>query len=255
MRKNNLLLRSVDNGLKVFCRNDQIGELRRAANKDKDLLMLEFKVFPRDRRFAQYTSPIAPNQDAILYFDSWRAVRDKEGRLRLHGGDVVTADFFEDWRSPLIQTAVTAKEAVIRPFFIVNLAINDIGENLPDGQTVTVPQKATTYYLNFASQASYWKYYFLGDIASRDLFIADLSGAMEFTRLGIADVVNGKALAFLSTASIPMQYIPSQRFQLRENGAMGEKVLIKRLPNASVGQIHKEMIKQDAVLVSEMYIN
>jgi hypothetical protein len=52
-----------------------------------------------------------------------------------------------------------------------------------------------------------------------------------------------------------MQYIPSQRFQLRENGAMGEKVLIKRLPNASVGQIHKEMIKQDAVLVSEMYIN
>jgi hypothetical protein len=252
MRNNNLLFRPTDGGFGVFCRSEDVTDLRRPANTDEQSLMLEFKGFPRDRRFAQYTSPSAPNPDTVLYLDSWRAVKDEHGRFRLHPEDAVTADFFEDWRSPLIQAAVTPRDAALRPFLILNLSVNDAAA---PAQGEEPGSKPVAYYLNFATQASYWKYYFLGDIASRDLFIADLGGAIEFTRLGMADVANGKALAFLSADSIPMQYIPTQRFQLRENGAMGEKVLIKRLPNASVNQIHRELIKQDAVLVSEMYIN
>jgi len=252
MRNNNLLFRAFDDGFNVYCDSSDIVELRRPTNTDEKSLMLEFKAFPRDPRFVQYTSPSVPDQNAILYLDSWRAAKDGQGRFRLHPGDAVSADFFEDRRSPLIQAAVGPGDAARRPFFILNLSVNDAVTPAHDEPEVPQP---VAYYLNFAAQASYWKYYFLGDIANRDLFIADLGGAIEFTRLGMADVANGKALAFLSADSIPMQYIPSQRFQLRENGAMGEKVLIKRLPNASVNQIHRELVKQDAVLVSEMYIN
>ncbi len=66
---------------------------------------------------------------------------------------------------------------------------------------------------------------------------------------------NKRAQVFISNAPIPMREVHGQRFQLKENGQMGEKVLIKRLPNAVVSQINREVVDGRAVLVSEMYVN
>lgn len=61
--------------------------------------------------------------------------------------------------------------------------------------------------------------------------------------------------ALVSQTAIPMQYMPVQQFQLREVGMAG-KVLIKRLPNASVNKIGKERGPDGQnLLVAEIYIH
>lgn len=249
MRKNGLLLRAEGNSFTIYCGDDQQAALRRPSDTDEGSLMLAFKVFPRDRNFARYTNPLASTRDDVLYLDSWRAVDAPDGRKRLHQDESVGDSYFEDWASPLVQSLVTRHDAVVRPFLIINLSVND----------GVVPSTAPPeYYAEFASYASYWKYYFVGDIAKRDLAITDLNGKVEFTSLGMTEVASGEALTFVSKDAIPMQDMPQQRFQLLENGEMGEKVLIKRLPNAAVGQVSKAQVEETqktAVLVSEMYIN
>jgi hypothetical protein len=248
-----LLVRSSPNGITVFCEDEAQADLRRATNVDDKSLMLEFKVFPRDRDFAKYTDPVTAAPSAVLYFDSWRAVKDPDGRQRLHPDECASEKFFEDWNSPLIRTAVATRDAIFKPSFLVNISVND-----PLDETGLQPAIFTpaSYYIRFAARKTFWKYYFFGDLGNKNLYIADLNGNVEFKCLGTTEVANSKvALTFVSGTTIPMQDTPEQRFQLRENGAMGEKVVIKRLPNASVGQINKEIIEENAVLVSEMYIN
>jgi hypothetical protein len=249
MRNLDLLLRADGAGFTVFCREDEFAGLRQPPGNAVPLT-LEFKVFPRDRNFARYTNPLASTRDEVLYLDGKSAVRADDGRIRLHEEDCVTQASFQDWNAVVVQSAVTRQDAVVRPFMIVSLPAASAAT-----MASTAAGQAPAYYVEFASYASYWKYYFLGDIAKRDLSIADLNGQIEFTSLGMTEVVNGRALTFVSSSAIPMQDAPPQRFQLLENGTMGEKVLIKRLPNAAIGQVSKEKIRQEAALVSEMYIN
>ena len=246
LRNLDLILRPQGNGFALFCLAEDLADLRRPSDTDNGSHMLEVKVFTRDPHFARYTSPFGASRDAVLYLDSWRAQHMPDGRMRLHAEDSVSDAYFEDWNSPLIRSAVTRDDAGVRPFLIVNLSLND---------GIVPSTEAPAYYADFATYSSYWKYYFLGDIAKRDLSIEDVKGKVEFTSLGMTDVASGKALAFMSSSAIPMQNAPVQQFQLLEHGAMGEKVLIKRLPNAAIGQVSRENIKQEAALVSEMYIN
>ena len=244
MRNLDLLLRTEAAGFTLFCRDGDLADLKKPGTP-----ALQFKVFPRDRNFARYTIPLASPRGEMLVFDGVDAVHilgDDSGRYRLHAAQSVTEADFRAWNSPLVQAVVTARDAVMPPAMIVSLPLSGGRDE---------KESAPAYYVEFESYASYWKYYFLGDIAKRDLAISDVSGQVEFTSLGMTDVVSGRALAFMSSSAIPMQATPPQRFQLLENGAMGEKVLIKRLPNAAIGQVSREEIRQQAALVSEMYIN
>ncbi len=64
-----------------------------------------------------------------------------------------------------------------------------------------------------------------------------------------------QAVLLQSSAAIPLQEQPPQRLQLRESGAMGDKVLIKRLPNASIHQTYSEPINGKMENVSEIYVS
>lgn len=251
--KSALLIRSSPNGVTVFCEEAQLDDLRRDAADPEKRLSLSYKVYPTDPYFGQYTHPSARSTDEMLYFDSMRAANDANGRLCLHEGDFVSASSFQALDSPALHGKLDKKDILQKPGFVVDVAMA-ADNNAPSSDVPDMPLQR--YYLRFAARQSIWKYYFLGDLAAKDLYITDLDNKIGFERVGsMALPGNRRAQVFISNAPIPMQEIHGQRFQLRENGQMGEKVLIKRLPNAVVSQINKEVVDGRAVLVSEMYVN
>ena len=62
-------------------------------------------------------------------------------------------------------------------------------------------------------------------------------------------------LAARSRSAIAMQRRPLQRFQLLAQQPAADKVLVKRLPVASAGQLHMETIDGVRTLVSEIFVN
>ncbi|MYM71730.1 hypothetical protein GTP56_05900 [Duganella sp. FT134W] len=108
------------------------------------------------------------------------------------------------------------------------------------------------------SRKVHWKYFFSGGLAAKQLSIIDLDGSdsqpgLAFEAAPLAATVNGTA--YLSAAPVPMQSFPPQRLQLREAGVAG-KVLIRRLPNASVDRLGKERGPNgQSMIVAEIYVH
>jgi hypothetical protein len=108
------------------------------------------------------------------------------------------------------------------------------------------------------SRKVHWKYFFSGGLAAKKLSIIDLDASdsepgLAFEASPLAATANGTA--YLSAAPVPMQSIPQQRLQLREAGVAG-KVLIRRLPNASVDKLGKERGPNgQSMIVAEIYVH
>nr|WP_315249081.1 hypothetical protein [uncultured Duganella sp.] len=108
------------------------------------------------------------------------------------------------------------------------------------------------------SRQVHWKYFFSGGLAAKKLSIVDLDAGdgvpgLAFAPSPVAATADGTA--YLSAAPVPLQNIPQQRLQLREAGAAG-KVLIRRLPNASVDKLGKERGPNgQSMIVAEIYVH
>jgi hypothetical protein len=121
-------------------------------------------------------------------------------------------------------------------------------------------QTASVLPWRFALQSKqlHWKYFFSGGLAAKKLSIIDLDASdsepgLAFSLSPLAATANGTA--YLSASPVPMQSIPQQRLQLREAGAAG-KVLIRRLPNASVNKLGKERGPNgQSMIVAEIYVH
>jgi hypothetical protein len=104
----------------------------------------------------------------------------------------------------------------------------------------------------------HWKYFFSGALAGKQLSIIDLDASdsepgIRFAPSPMAATANGTA--YLSASPLPMQSLPTQRLQLREAGTAG-KVLIRRLPNASVDKLGKEQGPNgQSMIVAEIYVH
>lgn len=139
-------------------------------------------------------------------------------------------------------------------------------DHLPAPQEGEAP---VTYRIALAAKKLHWKYFFSGSLASRKLSIVDLdadgakggAGAeihadkpgVRFAPSPTAATHDG--VAFLSETALPLQRLPQQRLQLREEGVAG-KVLIRRLPNANVEQLGKERGRDGrSMIVAEIYIH
>lgn len=131
---------------------------------------------------------------------------------------------------------------------------------LPQPASATMDEVASPTPWRFALQSRkvHWKYFFSGGLASKKLSIVDLDASdsvpgLAFAPSPMAATANGTA--YLSAAPVPMQSIPQQRLQLREAGVAG-KVLIRRLPNASVDKLGKERGPNgQSLIVAEIYVH
>lgn len=116
----------------------------------------------------------------------------------------------------------------------------------------------STYRIALAAKKIHWKYFFSGSLAAKKLSIVDLDAAdgAQGIRFAASDwPATDDGTAYTSEAALPIQRLPQQRLQLREEGVAG-KVLIRRLPNANIEKLGKERGRDGlSMIVAEIYIH
>jgi len=250
LNKTGLLLKSSESGISVFYEEDKINILRLHAEDD---LSLVFKVFSKDPNFFRYTVPVARSDSSLLFFDNQQITLDAAGKQMLHDDVNVTEKAFIDMNAGQLGGVLDPKDYLVKPAFVLQIAITADEQGLCSEKPDAVSRK---YYIRFATNQTYWKYYILGDLSKKNLYITDLDNEIQFEAMGNTLLPGHReAVALQSKIAIGMQEKHNQRFQLRESGSMGDKVLIKRMPTACVSNINGEMISGRMEDVSEIYIN
>ena len=248
--RTDLLIRVAENHLSVFVDRDQLDRLRAKA---EDKLVFTFKVFSTDSHFSHYTAPDVLHSNAILYFDNLKLSKDASDRFLLHDGPHVSSADYVDVDSSDIGDDLDTIDYHVRPNFILRMTVDDNSPLMSFDQQDRVQRH---FYIVFASSSTFWKYYLMDGLSDRKLYITDLDNTIYFEDVGKATLPgNHTARMLLSKHAIPMLEQPIQRFQLKENGAQRDKVLIRRLPNASVDQIYAEQINGSMQNISEIYVH
>jgi hypothetical protein len=227
MEREGLLLRSMPFGVELW-REQRSGDNER----DGAVWQLGFDVYADDAMLRFYT---AWPQDAYLALTP-----GVQGGVKVWRAVAQTAR--ADDGGPDARGAVLWLDLACQP--------------LPAPQEVD--EAVLPWRVALVSKKIHWKYFFSGALAAKKLSIIDLDAAggepgLEFAPSPLAATVNGTA--YLSASPVPMQSLPQQRLQLREAGAAG-KVLIRRLPNASVDRLGKERGPNgQSMIVAEIYVH
>ncbi|AKC70827.1 hypothetical protein [Pandoraea oxalativorans] len=266
VRRRDLLVRPHRQGLAVFCATERrdvlLDDLRRGD------AVATFKWYAQDVAFSLYTSPTPPvaQQGASVCFVTSEGSVPVDGQTstrRLHAQPYVDASDGVPVDAPSLTPYLARTDRVNPPVLVVKI---DLADQVAGGEPGGVD-----YVANFAARESCWRYYYVcteADEGADALNIVDLDEKVSFVTAGREARAGGRhAVIFVSEQAIAMQQQYPQRFQLRERGRSGERVLIRRLPNADIGsltqktpKVHKpqdaELAAQSrAVLVSEIYIN
>jgi hypothetical protein len=231
LKRAGALMRQVDDGVVVL-----------VPERDWDLLpaqddaALVFEVRVDDPLFGTYTF-LQPERGQALLADSREAVREPSGAWRLHAGELLG----EEALAPDLPRQPGAPRAAL----LLRIAPPDAaGSN-----------SAPRYVVRLGAAASHWKYYLMDGLAERALSIVDLDDEVEFRRVDGAGLDGRKAAVFVSDRALALGARSARRFQLREQAAFGDKVLVKRLPVACAGIRRKAEVDGHAVLVSEIFVN
>lgn len=190
-----------------------------------------------------------------LYFSTYTALPVEKGASLLYSTSLCEPDsaiMIPQSRAPEEFAADTKKKVLNAPVFVVDVVIG-----ATDFARVHSAENDASkqYQIQLQARALHWKYYFFGELANLELDIHDASvpSINKFDVCMEQVAKNGKA--YISQELILLHEAPTQRFQLKDKGNSG-KVLIKRLPNASVQLLGKGRNSSgQSVLVSEIYIN
>lgn len=252
-------------GLTLVCTESTRAALQAGAEPG---LELEFLAWSTGTSFSQVTAPEAPAPDARLFFHSAGAVREETGNWRLHAAAQADASAWSRTVIPNRAAALAqAGSRAVAPAFHLVLAAPAIAAALAGRAT-------PRFLVRFGARRTRWKYYLLtefprsgaapADPEGPHPAIVDLDGELSFAPRGYTELPGRQvALTFISDQAIEMRQHPSQRLQLRERAgpaAQDQRILIKRLPNASVAAVGREVAAGsnaaggETVLVSEIYI-
>ncbi|PSJ18971.1 hypothetical protein [Nitrosomonas supralitoralis] len=245
-----LLVKFSESGVSVFYQEGTLSRLRLYA---EDGLSLVFKVFSKDPNFFRYTVPGVPAENNQLYFNNQSVTRDAIGKQMLHSDPSVTDQAWAYTNADPFQGMLDRKDYFANVAFVLQMFIADDEQGLCSERLAASARK---FYIRFSANQTYWKYYILGELSKRNVYIADLDNTIQFNNAGSILMPGNRAAVLLqSSTAIPMEEQSSCCLQLRESGSMGDKVLIKRLPNASINQIVGEMMNGKMENISEIFIN
>ena len=243
-----MVFRKTNNGISVHYDNDKTEVLRLYSQDTDGALQFSFKVYAKDRAFANYTEPSSLKDNAILYFSNPEENRDAGNQLtRLSKDEFVSEKDREKIDALIIEDILSARDLRMPPDFMVNIYIKPTS----DGNWAT-----RNFGIKFNTRQSFWKYLLLGNMNKNNSFIVDLDSNIEFECCGEVILQGDKpAKVFRSKELIPVLERSNFRFQLREPGQGSGKVLIKRFPVASENRLGIEMINGKNEIVAESYIN
>lgn len=203
------------------------------------------------------------------------------------GDEEVQCAALSDVPQMAVEAAASKAAGLLQEWFMVEIALPEAA--IWQADTATGVRQ---YRIEMHAPAMHWKYFFSGALAQKNIVIVDLdadfamaaqdvasgedtagdpaaggpvvgtpaAGEIKFLPSLRAASADGKA--WVSDQAIALQQVPTRRFQLQEAGmsglgaGQGGRVLIKRLPNASVKKIGKEVGSDGKeLLVAEIYIH
>jgi hypothetical protein len=226
IQRNNLLIKPIATGFNI------LGDKDLSEIFDEEV-RLRFITYSQDPHFLLYTAP-SVNDDEQLFF-STQIVH--QNRLSPSCFDNTAPD----------DDMLDAKRFG-KPVFILDI-------HIPPTIFTEVENSIKEFTLHFSARSLHWKYYFFGDLMKFDLEINDVftQPAITFTNSNTSEDLGFKA--FISHAPLLLCEVPKQKFQLKDKNNSG-KVLIKRLANAGVTRLGKEVSKDgEAFIVAEIYVN
>lgn len=250
----NVLVRPTKNGMAVFYDESRSDALRLYAKDANGALCFSFRVYAKDRTFANYTAPAMRSGNAVLYFDNrGSAVGSGGGKVRLSKEDVVSEADFMDIDSLVAEDILGDRDKRVPPDFVVSVFVEP---GVGDDTSAASGWLARDCLIRFDARQAYWKYHLLGNMNRSNPFIVDLDNRVEFEFCGEVMLPGDRpAKVFRSKEQIPVLEKSTCRFQLREQGPGAGKVLVKRLPVASESRLGMEVIDGKNEIVSESFIN
>ncbi len=248
-----LVFKKTHAGIALAYDQDRLEALQLYASDAEDPLCFEFKGYAKDPEFRSYTVPFSDDGATVLYFDNEGAVSTGDDKIKLHESEYVSKINLVKLDSVQAKDILSHKDRLVPPVIAVRICAGGKRHLLFDDNQLPLTRD---YYLNFSARQTFWKYYLLGGMNKGSAFIFDPDNKVEFESTGEAELSDKKvALTFRSKQRIPLSEKSEYRFQLREKGHEGEKVLIKRLPVAHASQTGKDVVAEQGMVVSEIYIN
>ncbi len=245
-------------GVHLFFNTDRMDVLKSMALNADEPLILAFKVHVQEPYFLNYTTPSFSKQNAILFFNNAnKAIRDTY-TLQLHKKQFVSSSDFISLNSEDLQSLLSLHEWKTKTNSFLSSFLVGIYLTKEDLDKIELhPERSGVLYeIHYQARKTYWTYYLLRHFSQPNMSIVDLDQKVSFQAQGTSSLPGGrKALVFRSNQPIALQEKSSCRFQLREEKESGHKVLIKRLPVAAVDSIYQEVVDQDRISLSEIYIN
>ena len=248
-----LLLKKTRSGIALSYSQDRLDALQLFAEDANDPLAFEFKVYAADPAFRSYTEPYSEDSGEILYFENNNDPLQEDDTIRLHESEYVSKINLIELNADQLKDILSQRDRLVPPVIAIKIIAGSAKGMLFDdnGQ----PQ-AQTYCIKFVARQTFWKYYLLGGGVKGRPFIFDADQEVEFESTGETVLPDNRiAQTFRSKQRLPLAEKSQLRFQLRENGHGGEKIIIKRLPVARASQTGKDVVAEHGMLVSEIYIN
>jgi len=248
-----LLLRRTHDGIHVAYDESRLEALQQYASDPVDAFCFEFKVYSSNPEFKSVTEPFPASSSDVLYFRNSNADWDDGSMVRLHGQEYASKLDFVPLDSAKTKEIISQKERLIPPVFVIKIAASENQSGLFDDKLKPI---ARHYQLRFKARETIWKYFLLGDMAKQGAYIVDPEDRVEFESTENAVLADQRiAMTFRSKQSIPLNQNYGFNFQLKQKVTGREKVLIKRLPVARINQTGKEVVAEQGMVVSEIYIN
>jgi hypothetical protein len=248
-----LLVKKSTSGILVVYDHSRLEAIQLFLADEAEGLEFEFKVYATDPDFKTYTEPFSKTGTKVLYFSSRSSDIATGGVIRLHESEYVSQGSFIGMDSAQLKDILNKRDRLIPPMCVVRIHAAGKPSCLFDEE---FNAKVPSFYLNFDSRRTYWKYYLHSDKAEDGAYVFDLDDRIGFEPTGPAELSDGRTvLTYRSKQSIPLNRNYDFRFQLKQRSNGGEKILFRQLPFASVSQTGKELVAEQAIVVSEIYIN
>lgn len=213
-------------------------DLTAAAAAD-DLAPLRFWAWAENAALWTVCEAFVATPDKLLRFSTERAVRDADGRWRLHKGATATRN---DLRRPAADAQPHPRVPARRPVFECVVK--------PDG--AFAPGDAV---IRFAARRAFWTYHLQGRNGFGPLRVVDADGAFDFEDLGGTRLApSSTAWSFRSARPLALGERPAHRFQVRERRGAAERVVIRRLPGPTA-QLARVPGKRADAVQAEIYVN
>lgn len=247
-----MLIRKTSSGILVAYDHGRFEALQIHMADDSDGLEFEFKAYATDPGFHTYTKLVSELGKKLLYFENTTVSNHVEEVVSLHESEHVSSNDLIDMDSNQLKGVINKKDYLIPPVLVLRILASGNTNGLFDKD---FNNKSPSFRINFDSRQTYWKYYLDDSDIDDSTYVYDPDEKIAFESTGAVELPDGRKFStYRSKKSIQLHERYDFKFQLKQKQNGDDKVLFRRLPFAGTGLTEKEVVADQAIEVSEIFV-